>query len=93
MEKRRQKISIFCHPSVKKKTSAGRKKSARPGMLKAKNPLGFFNIHSVAKYQKKLEDHLETLKIFRKKSHNAERKSKGDRKVLYVTLKKKEQLI
>ena len=41
------------------------------------DPLGFINIYSVAKYQKTRKgDSFETLKIFRKKSHNAEKKSK-----------------
>ena len=42
------------------------------------DPLGFINIYSVAKYQKTRKwDSFETLKNFRKTSHNAE-KSKGD---------------
>ena len=47
--------------------------------MKRRDPLGFINIHSVAKYQK-LEggDSFETLKNFRKKiSHSAEKKLKG----------------
>ena len=45
---------------------------------KRRDPLGFINIYSVAKYQKTLKgDSFETLKNFRKKSHNAEKKSKG----------------
>ena len=40
--------------------------------------LGFINVYSVAKYQKTRKgDSFETLKNFRKKSHNAEQKSKG----------------
>ena len=40
------------------------------------DPLGFINIYSVAKYQKTRKgDSFETLKNFRKKSHNAEKKS------------------
>ena len=40
------------------------------------DPLGFINIYSVAKYQKTRKgDSFEALKIFRKKSHNAEKKS------------------
>ena len=40
------------------------------------NPLGFINIYSVAKYQKTRKgDSFETLKYFRKKPHNAEKKS------------------
>ena len=39
-------------------------------------PLVFINIYSVAKYQKtRMGDSFETLKNFRKKSHNAEKKS------------------
>ena len=50
-------------------------------MLKG-NALGFFNIHSVAKYFKKLKgDTLETLKNFQKKSHKAESRIKGPGKV------------
>ena len=42
------------------------------------DPLGFFNIYSVAKYQKTRKgDSFETLKIFRKKSHNAEKNRKA----------------
>ena len=42
-------------------------------------PLGFFNIHSVAKHQKsRREDPLKTFKKFEKKSHKAE---KGAEKV------------
>ena len=42
------------------------------------DPLGFINIYSVAKYQETRKgDSFETLKNFRKKSHNAEKKSKG----------------
>ena len=38
------------------------------------DPLGFINIYSVAKYQKTRKgDSFETLKNFRKKSHNAEK--------------------
>ena len=38
------------------------------------DPLGFINIYSVAKYQKtRKRDSFETLKKFRKKSHNAEK--------------------
>ena len=38
--------------------------------------MGFINIYSVAKYQKaRKEDFFETLKNFRKKSNNAEKKS------------------
>ena len=42
-------------------------------------PLGFINIHSVAKYQKtRRGDSFETLKNFRKKfRHSAENKLKG----------------
>ena len=40
------------------------------------DPLGFINIYSVAKYQKTRKgDSFGTLKNFRKKSHNAEKKS------------------
>ena len=40
------------------------------------DPLGFINIYSVTKYQKTRKgDSFETLKNFRKKSHNAEKKS------------------
>ena len=40
------------------------------------DPLGFINIYSVAKYQKTRKgDSFETLKNFRKKSHNSEQKS------------------
>ena len=43
------------------------------------DPLGFINIYSTAKYQKTRKgDSFETLKNFRKKSHNAEKKSNGD---------------
>ena len=42
------------------------------------DPLGFINIYSVAIYRKTRKgDSFETLKNFRKKSHNAEKKSKG----------------
>ena len=42
------------------------------------DPLGFINIYSVAKYKKTRKgDSFETLKKYRKKSHNAEKKSKG----------------
>ena len=42
------------------------------------DPLGFINILSVAKYQKiRRGDSFETLKIFEKKSHSAEKKLKG----------------
>ena len=41
-----------------------------------RNPLGFVNIHSVAKYQKLEGGLLETLKNFRKKTPSAEKKSK-----------------
>ena len=34
----------------------------------------FFNIHSVAKYQRNERDPLETSKYFRKKSHKAEKR-------------------
>ena len=38
------------------------------------DPLGFINIYSVEKYQKTRKgDSFETLKNFRKKSHNAEK--------------------
>ena len=38
------------------------------------DPLGFIDIYSVAKYQKTRKgDSFETLKNFRKKSHNAEK--------------------
>ena len=40
-------------------------------------PFGFFNIHSVAKSQKNEGGPLETLVNFGKKSHSAEKKSKG----------------
>ena len=43
------------------------------------SPLGFINIHSVAKYQKtRKTGPFETLKIFGKKSHSAEKNRKGD---------------
>ena len=43
------------------------------------DPLGFINIYSVAKYQKTWKgDSFETLKNFRKKSHNPEKNQKGD---------------
>ena len=44
------------------------------------DPLGFINIYSVAKYQKTRKgDSFETLKKFRKKSHNAEKNiERGD---------------
>ena len=47
--------------------------------MKRGDPLGFINIHSVAKYQKtRRGDSFETLKNFRKKiSHSAEKKLKG----------------
>ena len=42
------------------------------------DPLGYINIYSVAKYQKTRKgDSFETMKNFRKKSHNADEKSKG----------------
>ena len=50
-----------------------RKMSHSAEKCKRGDPLGFINIFSVAKYQ----DSFETLKIFEKKSHNAE-KRKGD---------------
>ena len=41
--------------------------------------LGLINIYSVAKYQKTRKgDSFETLKNFRKKSHSAEKKLKGE---------------
>ena len=41
------------------------------------DPLGFINIYSVGKYKKTRKgDCFETLKNFRKKSHNAEKKPK-----------------
>ena len=41
--------------------------------------MGFINIYSVAKYQKTRKgDSFETLKNFRKKSHNAEKNRNGD---------------
>ena len=41
--------------------------------------LGFINIYSVAKYQKTRKgDSFDTLKIFEKKSHNAEKNERGD---------------
>ena len=43
------------------------------------DPLGFINIYSVAKYQKTRKvASFETLKKFRKKSHNAEKNRKGE---------------
>ena len=47
--------------------------------MKRGDPLGFINIHSVAKYQKtRRGDSFETLKKFSKKnSHSAENKLKG----------------
>ena len=45
-----------------------------PKNVKGGDPLGFINIYSVAKYQKtRKRDSFETLKNFRKKSHNAEK--------------------
>ena len=42
------------------------------------DPLGFINILSVAKYQKiRRGDSFESLKIFEKNSHSAEKKLKG----------------
>ena len=48
--------------------------------MKRGDPLGFINILSVAKYQKiRRGDSVETLKIFEKKSHSAEKKiERGD---------------
>ena len=47
------------------------------------DPLGFINIYSVAKYQKTRKgDSFETLKIFQKKSHTAEKNGKRDPLVL-----------
>ena len=47
--------------------------------MKRGDPLGFINILSVAKYQKiRRGDSFETLKIFKKNSHNAEKNWKGD---------------
>ena len=41
--------------------------------------MGFINIYSVAKYQKTRKvDSFETLKNFRKKSHNAKKIERGD---------------
>ena len=42
------------------------------------DPFGVINIYSVAKYQKTRKgESFETLKNFRKKPHNAKKKSKG----------------
>ena len=42
------------------------------------DPSGFYNIYSVAKYQKTQKgDSFETLKNFRKKSRTVPKKSKG----------------
>ena len=52
-----------------------------PINIKWGDPLGFFNIHSIAKYQKTRMglngNPLETFKNFQKKFHSAEKKSKG----------------
>ena len=49
------------------------------GKCKRGDPLDFINIYSAAKYQKtRKRDSFETLKYFRKKSHNAEKNRKGD---------------
>ena len=46
--------------------------------------LGFINIYSVAKHQKTRKvDSFETLRNFRKKSHNAEKTERGDPLVSY----------
>ena len=51
-----------------------------PKNVKRGDPLGFINKYSVAKYQKTRKgDSFEILKNFRKKSNNAEKKSKGGR--------------
>ena len=45
---------------------------------KSHNPLDFINIYSLAKYRKTRKGYsFETLKNFRKKSHNAEKNRKG----------------
>ena len=61
------------------------------------DPLGFSNIHSVAKQQKKLKgDPLEKNFFSGKKSHNAEKKLKGgtlwSRPVWYVTRENRKNL-
>ena len=58
--------------------------------------LGFLNMHSVAKCQKIKGDLLETLKFFRKKSHNAEKIERGGGSLVsfvIVCYAKKEQLL
>ena len=69
--KRTSKCQVFSS------TGPEKPQGDRTGALKRGTFLGFFNIHSVAKYQKNEGDPLETLKIFEKKSHNAPKKSKS----------------
>ena len=55
-----------------------RKLSHSAEKCKRRDPLGFINIYSVAKYQKTWKgDSFETLNNFRKKTHNAEKNSKS----------------
>ena len=69
----KKKIVFFLN-----KTSFFRKMSHSAEKVKG-GPLGFVNIHSVAKYQKtRRGDSFETSKIFRKKSHSAEKIEMGD---------------
>ena len=58
------------------------------------DPLGFFNIHSVAKHQKVEGDPLGI--FFEEKSHNDEKTERGtlwSLPVLYVTRKKRKTLL
>ena len=59
------------------------------------DPLGFFNIHSVAKYQKKAGGPFGEKFFFRKKSHSAEKNERGSlwsRPVWFVTRKNRKNL-
>ena len=61
------------------------------------DPLGFFNIHSVAKHQKKMQgDPLGKIFFSKKKSLSAEKKMKGgslwSRPAWYVTRKNRKNL-
>ena len=60
------------------------------------DPLGFFNIHSVAKHQKNAGGPFGEKFFFEKKSRSAEKKTKGgtlwSRPVWYVTRKNRKNL-
>ena len=72
------KVGAISKAQKAQKTFFFQKMSHSAEKCKMGDPLGFINIYSVAKYRKTRKgDSFETLKIFRKKSHNAEKKSKG----------------